>query len=173
LESAVQLAWIVVFGRAKQRDDAGQGVGPVGGIVDPNDLGDNQRVVQSQVLLLLVERALEQLGADQVLLVGLDAVLDLRVEAPVLVDAVLKLDDGEEADARGQGLVEVDGLERVGVGSVSQRSPPRPGRLLEHGLSGSAKAYLQRRVVARVLLPRRELLARGLPLGKVMGGGGL
>lgn len=83
---------------SKKSDEARQRVRPLGGIVNPNNFGHHQGVVQGKALLSLLDGPLEQAGPYQVLLVFLYAILDVGVEPPVSVDAVLQLNDGEEAD---------------------------------------------------------------------------
>jgi hypothetical protein len=79
------------------------------------------------------------------------AILLGRSLPPVLVDAVLELDDGEVADFERQGLVQEDGL-----GNSQQLYESTFGR-----------TCLEQWVEASRLLPFLQLLRSGLDLGRV------
>jgi hypothetical protein len=147
-------------------DEGGKGIRPVGRVVDPEDLGGDQGVVEGEGLVLLVERALQQAGAYQLLLLGPDRVP--RRVPPVLVDAILEQDDGEEAGLLVVGRVEVDGLGIRRGGGSALRHRAR-GRV---EISGLVVGYLQTGVVVLVRLPGLELLGGRLALGVVGRGGG-
>jgi hypothetical protein len=105
--------------------------------LEPRNLRNDQGILQGQTLVGLIDAALEQPGAYDglVLLVHTtvvfvrstrgvwrgDEVL-VRCLPPVLVDAVLELDDGEVADFEREGLVEEHRLACVSLREIGRVS---------------------------------------------------
>lgn len=153
--------------------------------LESNDFGDNQRVLQRQPRVGFVDGALEQAHAYGGLVLFCDGIGGRL--APVLVDAVLELDDGEVADLEGQRLVEEDGLEqgivatrlfpllqllgarlhllRVGRGGRAQDVEQDP---LGQGIGLAGHLYAKLDVHAGVLAGRKGggCLSRGSAVGR-------
>lgn len=70
-------------------------LGPVLLIVYPHYLGDGQRVMEGEGMVLLAYGALEEFRSDEGLLLIFQTTLDVAKHPPVLIDSIFHLYNGE------------------------------------------------------------------------------
>ncbi len=108
---------VAILGRPCSLYYGGYGLGPLVWVVYADDLSDHESIVQRKRAILFVHGTLQQSGADEMTLGGLDGVPD--VVPPISIDAILEEDNSEKSDVARQVLGQESSLER------EVHAPPR------------------------------------------------